>query len=92
MCRNSDTSPPSRNFEEWNYGKGERADSKVEMCGGPFRAEEEEHVKEPASPGPLCMNASASYLSLQLQASQSPLTCSHYPPGMFFLSSLVCGV
>lgn len=44
----------------------------VGMCGGPFRAEEEEHVKEPASHGPLCMNASASYLSLQLQASESP--------------------
>lgn len=49
----------------------------------PFRAEEEEHVKEPASHGPLCMNASASNLSLQLPASESPLTRSHYPPGMF---------
>lgn len=61
----------------------------VEMCRGPFRAEEEEHVKEPASHGPLCMNASASYLSLQHQALESPLICSHYPPGMFFLSSVV---
>lgn len=59
------------------------------MCGGPFRAEEEEHVKGPSSHGPLCMNASASYLSLQFQPSQSPLTRSHYPPGMFFLSSVV---
>lgn len=59
------------------------------MCGGPFSAEEEEHVKEPASHGPLCMNASASYLSLRLQASESPLTRSHYPLGMFFLSSVV---
>lgn len=63
---------------------------------GVLRAEVEEHVKEPASHGPLCMNASASYLSLQLQASESPLTRSHYPPGMFFLIlccySIVSGV
>lgn len=65
-----------------------RVDSKVEMCGGPFRVEEEEHVKEPASHGPLCMNAPASNLSLQLQASESLLTRSHYPPGMLFLSSV----